>query len=63
MLWITPCVNSKDGVFFCHVVYPPGKPEDFRSCVVKDLRYTKYSFTLDAWALKPSDFCNIEVNI
>jgi hypothetical protein len=20
---------------FCHVVYPTGKPEDFRSCVVK----------------------------
>ena len=23
---------------FCHVVYPSGKPEDFRSCVVKDSR-------------------------
>ncbi len=31
-------IGSLDRLFLCHVVYPPGKPEDFRSCVVKGLR-------------------------
>ena len=44
--WIFPQVNSSDFALrattgqegwclFCHVVYPAGKPENFRSCVAE----------------------------
>jgi hypothetical protein len=36
--WKSPIVNSKNRVDFCHVIYPAGKPENFRSCVVKGSR-------------------------
>jgi hypothetical protein len=35
---VAPLVDSKDGIYFAHVVYPSGKPEDFRFCVVKGSR-------------------------
>ena len=68
-------MNSKDGVFLCHVAGPfeprdsgpPGKPEDFRSGACppmadfQGLAVADDSFTLDALALKPSDFCNSKV--
>ena len=40
IFWISPFVNSRMGSIlqFCNVVYPSGKPEDFRSCVVKGSR-------------------------
>ena len=46
---------------FFYVVYPSGKPEDFRSCVVKGFEVNYYNFTLDALTLKPSGFCNVKV--
>ncbi len=67
-------VNSKDGINFCHAVYPLGTPEDFRFCVVKGSnqsslfelrpdRVKHYDVTLDALTLKPSDVCNVGVNM
>jgi hypothetical protein len=38
IFWVAPLVDSKDGIYFAHVVYPSGKPEDFRFCVVKGSR-------------------------
>ena len=31
-MYFQPLVNSKDGVDFCHVVYPSGKPENSDFC-------------------------------
>ena len=57
-----PRVHSKDGVDYCHVVYPLGKPEDTRSCVTKGSQSAKELWRtaspLDALALEPSDSCN-----
>jgi hypothetical protein len=53
--------NSKNGSICLHLIYPPGKPENFRSRVTKGSQYDHYDFTLGALALKPSDFCNIGV--
>jgi len=38
IFWISPFVDSKDGVDIANVVYPSGKPEAFRSFVVKGSR-------------------------
>jgi hypothetical protein len=42
--------------------FPTGQPEDPRSRVARDLQYVDYGCALGAYALEPSDFCNIGVN-
>jgi hypothetical protein len=54
---------------FCHVVYPLdfalrattqhiGKAGELQILCCQGFEVNGYNFTLDAWALKPSGFCN-----
>jgi hypothetical protein len=42
---------------------PYGKAGGLQILCCQGIAVNYYGFTLDAWALKPSDFCNIEVKI
>ena len=59
---------------FCHVVYPlgfalrattqhVGKAGGLQILCCQGIKVTDYNFTLDALALKPSDFCNVRVYV
>jgi hypothetical protein len=41
---------------------PSGKAGGLQILCCQNFAVNDYSFTFDAWALKPSDFCNIKVN-
>ena len=62
IFWISPFVNSKAGGSICHVVYPMSKAGGLQILCCQGIAVSDYSFTLDAWVLKPSDFCNVGVN-
>jgi hypothetical protein len=42
---------------------PIGKAGGLQILCCQGIAVNDYSFTLDASALKPSDFCNIKVNL
>ncbi len=55
-------VNSKDGVVLpCCLPY--GKAGGLQIPCCQRIKVTDYNFTLDALALKPSDFCNVRVKL
>jgi hypothetical protein len=65
-------VNSKDGVDFAMLftlwsslpasTQQVGKAGGLQILCCQGIEVTDYNFTLDALALKPSDFCNVRVN-
>jgi len=66
-------VNSKDDVEFALLftlwaslsatTQQVGKTGGLQILRCQGIAVVKYSFTLDAWTLKPFDFCNVGVNI
>jgi hypothetical protein len=72
IFWISPLVNSKDGVDFAMLftlwaslsatTQQVGKAGGLHILCCQGFAVADYSFTLDALALKPSDFCNVRVN-
>ncbi len=55
-------VNSKDGVVLpCCLPY--GKAGGLQILCCQGFEVNDYDFTLDALALKPSDFCNVRVKL
>ena len=42
---------------------PYGKAGGLQILCCQGIKVTDYTFTLDALALKPSDFCNVRVNL
>ncbi len=68
--WISPLVNSKDGVDFAMLLAlraprlrSVGKAGGLQVLCCQGIAVNDYSFTLDALALKPSGFCNVRVNL
>jgi hypothetical protein len=60
IFWISQIVNSKDGsILPCCLPY--GKAGGLQILCCQGIKVTDYNFTLDALALKPSDFCNVRV--
>ena len=56
-------VNSKDGVDFAilFTLKTTRKAGGLQILCCQGIKVADYTFTLDALALKPSDFCNIRV--
>ncbi len=70
ILWISPFVNSKDGVDFAMLLAlraprlrSVGKAGELQILCCQGFEVNDYNFTLDALALKPSGFCNVRVNL
>ena len=68
ILRIYPLVSSKDGVDFAMLLalraprlQSFGKAGGLQILCCQGFAVNDYNFTLDALALKPSDFCNVEV--
>ena len=68
-----PICEFKGWPRFCHVVYPlgfalrattqhDGKAGELQILCCQGIKVTDYNFTLDAWTLKPSGFCNVRVS-
>jgi hypothetical protein len=60
--WISPSVNSKNEIDFA-LLFTLRESRRTSDPALFRLRRTVgyYGFTLDAWPLKPSGFCNVEV--
>ena len=64
-------MNSKDGIYFAMLftlwASPPattqhvGKAGGLQILCCQGLEVEHYDVALDAWTLKPSDFCNVGV--
>ena len=61
---ISPSVNSKDGIDFAMLftLKTTRKAGGLQILRCQGIAVGNFSFTLDAWPLKPSDFCNVGVN-
>jgi len=53
-------VSPNNGVEPCCL--PFGKAGELQILCCQGIKVTDYNFTLDAWALKPSDFCSVGVS-
>jgi len=60
IFWIFQIVNSKDGVDFAvlFTLKTTRKAGRLQILCCQGIKVADYTFTLDALALKPSDFCN-----
>ena len=60
---ISPLMNSKDGIDFAMLftLKTTRKVGGLQILRSQGIAVVNYSFTLDALALKPSDFCNVGV--
>ena len=62
IFWNIPIVNSKDEVDFA-MLFTLRESRRTSDPVLSKLAVIDYSVTIDALALKPSDFCNDRVKI
>ena len=63
IFWISQIVNSKDGVDFAMLftLKTKRKAGGLQILCCQGIKVADHDFTLDALALKPSDFCNVRV--
>jgi hypothetical protein len=57
IFWKSHLVNSKDALILAYCL-PFGKAGELQILRCQGIAVNNYNFTLDAWTLKPSDFCN-----
>jgi hypothetical protein len=56
-----PRVYWRIGPILCYLFSPSGKPEASSVRVIKGSQYNEYGFTLDAFTLNTSGFCNVRI--